>query len=135
PPRAGPVEVRAKGSGAIEGGEDLARALAEAALPRIAQGGAVAEALRAARAGEIDAVDLGLRLHDAVEGRPEVAAALVPELAAERRGDIALKIAQTLAAVEADDELRRATIEALSRSAEAREVGLLALLRRGERPA
>jgi hypothetical protein len=133
-PRAGAAATREESATVtIEGGEEIARALAFAATPRLAAAGAVREAVRAAREGRIDPVAFGIRLDALAGAGPAAGEAILEALLSERDPAIGLKLAQGLAPHLEDGALRRATIDAL-RAAEpaARATGLLALLGRGE---
>lgn len=108
-------------------------ALALAARAHVAREGAIRAAVLAARAGEIDPVDLGLRLHEIGGSALDAGPALLALLVEEPDPAIAFKLAQALAALQDDAPIRRATVEALRRAEPGtRAVGLLALLGRTE---
>ena len=95
---------------------------------RAARSRSVEDAVDEARAGHIDPVELSRRLRAAgVADGPALLRALVEE----KEPAIALQLAQALGGLLDDPPLRAQTVAAL-RSAPSREVGLLALLGRGE---
>ncbi len=119
--------------GTIEDGGAIAGEFARALLPVVAKQNAVRAAVAEARAGTLHPVDLEARLREIARGDPLAGTAILEELIAERSPEIALKLAQTLGELLDDQGLRRATVDALAAAPpEAREVGLLALLGRGE---
>src|SRR5260221_2026899 len=92
-----------------------------------------AGAISEARAGRIDAVELGRRLHETTAGHAEQGGMLLGALVEERSPAVALQLAHSLAGLENDSTLRAQTVAALREGpAAAREVGLLSLLGRGE---
>ncbi len=90
-------------------------------------------AIADARAGKIDAVELGNRLRAAIANHPELGHGLLKEMVAERSPALAMQMAQALATLLDDPTLRQETVDALRAGGpEARAVGLMALMGRGE---
>jgi hypothetical protein len=120
----------------MEGGEALAESLAAALLPAVGRDAQARAAIRAAREGAMDAVDLEMKLRELARDDPLLGTTLLEEMLAERRPDLALKLAQVLATLLDDEALRGAAVRSLRDAPpEARAVGLMALLGRGEREA
>jgi hypothetical protein len=98
-----------------------------------ARAGAAEAAIADARAGRIDAIALGLRLHDAVLNHPELGHGLLLEMIAEKSPQLTMQMAHALAGLEDDATLRQQTVDALRAApSSARAVGMMALLGRTE---
>ncbi|GIW72984.1 MAG: hypothetical protein KatS3mg102_2526 [Planctomycetota bacterium] len=128
-PESAPSETARPLPRADEPAAEIVRAL----LPVIARHNRIEQALAEARGGRLDPVDLESRLRELVRDDPLAGTALLEALLAERDQALALKLAQVLGGLLDDPALRAATVRELAAApARVREVGLLALLGRGE---
>jgi len=112
---------------------DTADALTAPVLERIRAAAEIKAILADMTAGRLDPLDGGRKLEEALRGRADLAHPVIGALAGEKKPEVAFPLARALGVAQDDPDVRAATIDALKGAApEARAVGLLALLGRGE---